>query len=540
MRFRSHNVDSFPPLTGQDLPGGGAVSVSIVGVSNSTSLQGQATVSRGDWSFDASSLVSGYYNVTVTFSDNSTLLSELVVDDVAPTVTIASAGTNNGQTTLSGIVTDPSISSGFFNTADGDLLVASTFGQVNVTVSGSSLTNPVTVTATLTPTANGTTWSVNLPSPLADGIYTVAVNAVDNAGNSGSVMETTSIIGPASQLAFDPSTPGSASAGNTVTVKVDVEDQSGSLETTDNNDNVTLAITGPGPSSPASPMTVQAVDGVATFTLSLDEEGSYTLQATSGTLTQASTSLTVNAATPATKLALESSTPSSVTAGNTFTVKVDVEDQFGNLETADNSDNVTLAITGPGPSSPTSPITVQAVGGVATFTVTLDTEGSYTLKATSGTLTPASSRLTVNPVATASQLAFEPSTPSSVNAGTAVTVKVDVEDQFGNLETADNSDNVTLAITGPGTSSPASPITVQAVGGVATFTMTFDTEGSYTLKATSGTLTPASTNLTVNAAIARHPTGFRAVDSQQRQCRHGGYGQGRRRRPVRQPGNGRQ
>ncbi len=245
-----------------------------------------------------------------------------------------------------------------------------------------------------------------------------------------------------------------------------------------------------------------ATNGVATFNnVVLDAAGTYTLSATDGSLASAtSDNFTVSAA-GASQL-VYGTQPSNVTAGVAASpsIVVNVEDQFGNIVTSDGS-NVTLAVaTGVGNASGT--LTVSATNGVATFNdVKIDTAGSYTLTATDGSLSSATSgSFTVTPAA-ASTLVFAVQ-PSSVTAGdpNSPAITVDVEDRFGNLVTT-NSSNVTLSVaTGPGSASGA--LTVAATSGVATFTdVILGTAGNYTLAANDGSLTPATSNsFTINAS----------------------------------------
>ena len=182
-------------------------------------------------------------------------------------------------------------------------------------------------------------------------------------------------------------------------------------------------------------------------------------------------------------------------------IVVDVEDQFGNIVTTDSS-SVTLAVaTGPGSASGT--LTVAAASGVATFSnVKLNTAGNYTLTASDGALTTATSNsFTVS--ATAPPKLVYGVQPSNVTAGVAdsPSIVVDVEDQFGNVVTTDSS-SVTLAVaSGPGSASGT--LTVAASSGVATFSnVKLDTAGNYTLTASDGGLTTATSNsFTVSAAI---------------------------------------
>ncbi len=89
---------------------------------------------------------------------------------------------------------------------------------------------------------------------------------------------------------------------------------------------------------------------------------------------------------------------------------------------------------------------------MATFSdVEFDAAGNYTLSASDGSLTPATSNGFTVSAAAPSNVVFSTG-PSDVTAGVpeSPSIVVDVEDQFGNIVTADNS-NVTLAVSsGPG------------------------------------------------------------------------------------------
>ncbi len=111
--------------------------------------------------------------------------------------------------------------------------------------------------------------------------------------------------------------------------------------------------------------------------------------------------------------------PTTVIAGASIApaVTVDIEDQFGNLLTS-NTSTVTLAVnTGQGLLSGNT--AVSATGGIATFgNLSLQNSGTYTLKATDGSLAPATTNsFTVNPVITTTALV---ASSSEINAGQVV------------------------------------------------------------------------------------------------------------------------
>ena len=127
-----------------------------------------------------------------------------------------------------------------------------------------------------------------------------------------------------------------------------------------------------------------------------------------------------------------------------------VEDQYGNLETGDNTTQVTASSLpmGTGPLQGTTTVTVS--GGIATFTnFADDTAETITLHFTSlPVLTAAtSSSILVTPAA-ATQLAIhtEPSATATAGAAFGTQPVVYVEDQYGNLETGDNTTQVTAVV----------------------------------------------------------------------------------------------
>ncbi|HSZ57081.1 MAG TPA: FG-GAP-like repeat-containing protein, partial [Tepidisphaeraceae bacterium] len=135
-----------------------------------------------------------------------------------------------------------------------------------------------------------------------------------------------------------------------------------------------------------------AVNGVATFNdLSIDQAGSYTLEASDGTLADGvSNSFTINPAS-ATKLGYIQQ-PTGTIAGGVISpaVAVAVEDKFGNVETSDGT-AITIALaSGSGTLSGT--LMRNASSGVVSFNdLSIQPDGTYTLIATDGALASATS-----------------------------------------------------------------------------------------------------------------------------------------------------
>jgi hypothetical protein len=274
------------------------------------------------------------------------------------------------------------------------------------------------------------------------------------------------------------------------TLTVDAEDPYGNIASTFNG-NVTLALAAnPCNATLGGTLTVQAFDGVATFSgLTINKTGSgYTLQATSSGLTSATTSdfAVTN------QLVVTTAPPSTVTAGSPFGLAITIEDGQGNVDTSFNGSVTVSTLSGNGGGALGGTPTVSAVNGVATFsglTLTQVTSSAELQVSASGLPTAFTGCLTVT-AASATQLSV--SAPSAaVLTSAPFSLIVDAEDSYGNMDpTFDGS--VTLALaTNPGSATLGGMLTVQAVNGIATFSgLTMDKPGTgYTLQATNSGLT---------------------------------------------------
>ncbi len=287
---------------------------------------------------------------------------------------------------------------------------------------------------------------------------------------------------------------------------VDAEDEFGNIATTYNGP-VTISLAN-GATGLAGTETVNAVAGVATFTdLSIGADGTYNLLGSSpGLVTTAPDSTPIVIVGAATQLYIIQQPPSPVQAGSTWGFTVGADDSFGNPTTIF-SGNVSVAImANPGGSNPAGVAeTVPVIDGQAVFSgLTLNKVGmNYTLKVTSGSLTP----VTTNPIdvtnAPADHLliaqANEP--PSSVIAGQPFGLTVTALDPYGNVDVG-FAGQVSVSIAG-GTLTGTT--TLNVANGQAAFSgLAIDTTGTFKLLATS---TPAltstmSTSITVNPATA--------------------------------------
>ena len=430
-------------------------------------------------------------NGVATFSDLSFTKAGIYV------ITASSGGLTSGTTTIavyaaaaSQVATTSSVS---------NVVAGQTISTVTVNVEdayGNRVTNNTSsITASGTTTLQGTTTHTAV-----GGVATFSNLSLTHAGQASLTFAdglltsaTTSTFnvtaGAAAALSIT-GAPSGATAGVTLgAITVAVTDAYGNV-VTGNTSTVSIGTVVGGLTGTTSHA---AVASVATFSnLSLSHSGSYLLTATDGLLTAASTSISVN---PAAASGLHvSGGPGTVTAGTTLgSITVSIVDALGNVLTGDGT-----SVTVNGPASMTGALTTAAVNGVATFNnLSITRAGLDTLSFSDGLLSPGVTS-SFNVLPAAASLLHVTSAPTTITAGSPISVAVQVRDAFGNVITGDQS-AVTISAAGlTGTT------TVSAVNGVATFTgLSINTAGVYTLTTTDGLLTAdSSTILTVVPGVA--------------------------------------
>lgn len=310
--------------------------------------------------------------------------------------------------------------------------------------------------ATLTGTTNASAVSGrakfgNLKLDKTGSGYTLRAST---AGLTEAISNSFDAYGAAAKLAFATQPVGTSAGAAMPSIRVMVQDANGILVASA-KDTITLAI-GSNPASgalsPAAPKAV-AAGGVATFNgIAINNAGTgYTLTASSGSLTAAtSDAFTVQAVGAPAQLVF-SAQPSNAVAGASISpdIKVQILDANGALTAS--TQQVTLAIgTNPAGGAISGTATVNAVNGEATFsTVSINRAASgYTLVASmAGTsITTTSTAFNITPGAP-SKLGFIVNPTHSTQNGTiAPAVKVAVQDQFGNTVSTASPAGVQLAI----------------------------------------------------------------------------------------------
>ncbi|MBZ5723524.1 MAG: tandem-95 repeat protein [Acidobacteriia bacterium] len=388
-------------------------------------------------------------------------------------------------------------------------------------------TSSVTLAIGTNPGGGALTCTSNPKSAVA-GVATFASCNIDKVGTGyilratdGSLAAASSTafnitLGPAARLGFT-TQPGGGTAAIAWASQpvVAIQDAGGNAVTTTDR-TITLAIaSNPGAGTltcPPGSLAVATVSGVASFAgCRINKSGTgYTLSATSsGTGISAATSAGFSITAGAAAQLVFTVQPGNGTGGSSLPTQpvVAIQDANGNTVTTDTS-NVTLAIgTNPGGGTLTCTANPKAaVAGLAAFAgCKIDKIGTgYTLRATDGTLTAATSNAFNITMGAAAQLAFT-TQPGGGTGGTAWLTQpvVVIQDAGGNTVT-NNTSSVTLAIgTNPGGGALTCTLNPKsAVAGVATFAgCNIDKAGTaYTLRATDGSLT-AATSAAFNIAV---------------------------------------
>jgi uncharacterized repeat protein (TIGR01451 family) len=312
--------------------------------------------------------------------------------------------------------------------------------------------------------SSGNFWAINefadaeaLPTTPGDPVGDPNAPAAADWGTN----VTSFTVGPAHHLAFGQQ-PTNTTAGQSITpaVTVLVEDRSNTLVTSDNTDQVTLAIgTNPGGGTLSGSITITVSGGIATFSnLSVNRSGiGYTVTASASGLGGATSgSFTISAA-AADHLAFLQP-PTSTTAGVALSpdVTVQILDAFNNLTSS--SATVSVAATGPGPFTAGSTTAVAAVSGTATFsTLVLDSAGSYTVTASSTGLSPATSASFT--ISAAADLAV-------ANTGPAASIE-------------GNDATYTITVTNHGPSDAQSTVLTDTLGANLTFVSATTSQGTF-------------------------------------------------------------
>ncbi len=363
------------------------------------------------------------------------------------------------------------------------------------TVAGNGTYHP---SAGYTPTVAGNYWWY--ASYGGDG------NNNSAASNCGSGMSETVVSGSVATKLVITTLPVSGAASSAATlgpIVCQVENSSGNPVNVAANTTVTLSSSSTGGTFAASPsgtavttVTISSGSSSTSFYYGDTKAGSPTITAKTGSLTPATQIESITAGT-ANSITIVSGSPQSANVATAFasSLVVQVNDTWGNPV---GSASVTFSAPSSGPSGTFSNSTgtmsvatgPNGQANSSAFTANTVAGGPYNVSASTSGPAPVKFVLTNTP-GPANKLVYttEPSTNQNVAAGSSISVQVNVEDTFGNTESADNATTVTLATgsnpsSGTLTCAGGNSATVSA--GVAGFSCSLDRAGNgYTLSATS-------------------------------------------------------
>ena len=281
--------------------------------------------------------------------------------DPSGTITTVAGNGEFGNTGDRGLATDASLNqpSDIYVDGDGNLYIA-TKGLVR-------RVNPSGIITTIA----GGGLSGELGGPATESqLFNVAGIFLDEAGNlyiADGSNRIRKVAPPSFQIALT-ATPDFILELESSTIRAEIQDREGNLQSNDNSTVVTFQITsGEGTLSDEE---VTASGGVATTTLTSETHGVVNIEA--GALDSEDGILSVEVKSPTTVIALTAA-PSIVTAdgSDASTIRAELNDLSGNLKTGDNSTVVTFRIMGSvisGGGGSLSSESVTASGGVATTT----------------------------------------------------------------------------------------------------------------------------------------------------------------------------
>ena len=438
---------------------------------------------------------------TIEFETTTPALSivsaSVDVQAAAPVATTIAANSATSQSgTVSTTVTAPSVRV----TDAGDNPVSGVNVTFTLTAGNGSISpaSPAVVATNASGIASLTTWTLGA----TPGTNTVTATA---AGLAGSPVEfnATGNPAPATQLAIT-TQPSGAESGEAFTTQPVIELRDASNAVVTGSSATVTASLASGTGALGGTTSVNAVNGVATFTnLFITGSGAHTIEfaTTTPALSVVSASFNVNASAPvATNIDANSATSQSGEVSTTVTPpSVRVSDAVDNPVGGVDVTFVTTA--GDGSIVPSSPAVVTTnASGIASLT-------TWTLGATPGTntVTATASGLAGSPIAfdatgtaptppPATQLAVT-TQPGGAVSGLALTTQpvVEVRDA-SNALVSTSSAAVTASITS-GNGELEGTVTVNAVNGVATFSnLRIDGSGGHTLQFSSGALAAATSN----------------------------------------------
>jgi surface protein len=298
---------------------------------------------------------------------------------------------------------------------------------------------------------------------------------------------------------------------------VEIQDAQGNVVTGDSTTEVAVSISGGSGGTLGGTVSVQAVNGVVTFsdlTLTGSTSETYTLSFvdTGAAFTAVTSNVSLSGAGSATQLVVATA-PGAGANGAVLGTQpiVEIQDAQGNVVTGDSTTEVAVSISGGSGGTLGGTVSVQAVNGVVTFsdvTLTGLTSETYTLSFvdTGAAFTAVTSNVSLSGAGSATQLVVATAPGAGANGAVLGTQPiVEIQDAQGNVVTGDSTTEVAVSISGGSGGTLGGTVSVQAVNGVVTFsdlTLTGSTSETYTLSFvdTGAAFTAVTSNVTLSGS----------------------------------------
>jgi len=454
------------------------------------------------------------------FGSNNTVATQVatIVPAVPPIVTSNTASLAINSPTITILGTG-------FNTTISNNTVAFNLGAVGTVTAATPTQLTVTFSTLSTSTGNLTAvvTSFGLGSGTATQVATIVAAPTVTSSKSSLVINATTLningtgfnatTSAASQLSI--TTPASGSAYSTAFTTqpvISIKDANGNTVT---SSTVSVTMTVSSGATTIGTTTVNAVNGVATFSgvgISGTTGTPYTLTFASSGLSSATQNITISSTSPGPAYQLAISTPAAGAAsGSAFSTQpvITIKDINGNTVTS-STDSVTMTVsTG---ATTVGATTVSAVNGIVTFknvgiTGTSNTPYTLTFTSTIGALITAQQNITISATSSVgAKLSFITPVLGSTNGSAFNTQPIlTIQDINGNTVTS-SSDAVTIAVSGGDGNATmfGSPTTVSAINGIVAFSgvgISGTAGTAYTLTFTSGSLISATQTITVSPSV---------------------------------------
>jgi PKD repeat protein len=239
--------------------------------------------------------------------------------------------------------------------------------------------------------------------------------------------------------------------------------------------------------------------GTKTYSVILNSAGEFTVTVDDGTINGISGPINVLDLGGAVSFEVTADAADPQPAGTAFNITVTAKNASDGTVN-DYAGTIEFTSTDTAADLPSTDLTFDGTeGGTKTFSVTLNTGGSWTVSVSDGPITGTSPAINVEAAAVATQFSVTTDAADPQPAGTAFNVTVTAQDAGGATVT-DYAGNIQFSSTDVAAVLPADDTFDGTEGGTKTYSVTLNTEGSWTVSVSDGTISGSSATINVGAA----------------------------------------